>query len=816
MLAEFIEAALRSLVLALLVWAGLRVFRIRNVVSQRCAWTAVLIGSLLMPFALRLTAHWRVVSIAAIPAPAALDRLQPALTPAATAPPSADPATEAPPVTARNRQLDAAESATAESISAFAAAEPSLAGRAPASNGAAPRSPAAPATLSLASMAILAYFVVAAAMLLRLLLGFASALRLWNSSTPVDRSGAAQFGADFNLRFSGKVFAPVTIGSGVVLPANYASWSQEKLRIVLAHERSHVRQRDFHVQMLASLYTAMTWFSPLGWWLKHKLSELAEAISDRSGLEEASSRSSYAQILLEFAAAPRPTLTGVAMARTSNLSHRIERLFNDRAFRQAFAANRRTLVTALLVATVMFAATALVKVRAASQAPEQTAPASTQAPVTGQSHADEAQPAAAPDAAQAPAQPEPSAPSGPSVAPSAASGATPAAPVHVEVPAIHVHVPAVHVDVPAQHIDVPAVHVNVPATHVDVPAQHVDVPAVHVDVPATRIDVPGQHIDIPAQHIDVPPVHVDVPAIHIDLPASDEQGSSDGRAAKGIGGELLAMLDGFGFGHARIERASPAPAEATFDRTLSFNGKLDLHVATGSGDIHLTRGSANEVKIHARVHSQDANEADEVQKIAANPPIEQSGNTVRIGAQHERRTNHISIDYDIEAPADAALQAESGSGNINDDGVGEGAKLETGSGNIMATGLEGGFKTETGSGNIAIENTGEGDAKAETGSGRIEVKGVRGALTAETGSGEIKAEGTPSSPWKLEAGSGSIELATGGAAVNLDASTGSGEIKTDRAVATEGSSDHHHIHAQLNGGGPEVRVETGSGDIRIE
>ena len=39
-------------------------------------------------------------------------------------------------------------------------------------------------------------------------------------------------------------------------------------------------------------YTAaLFWFSPLGWWLKRKLSDLGEAISDRAGLEEAASRS---------------------------------------------------------------------------------------------------------------------------------------------------------------------------------------------------------------------------------------------------------------------------------------------------------------------------------------------------------------------------------------------------------------------------------------------------------------------------------------------------------------------------------------------
>jgi DUF4097 and DUF4098 domain-containing protein YvlB len=205
-----------------------------------------------------------------------------------------------------------------------------------------------------------------------------------------------------------------------------------------------------------------------------------------------------------------------------------------------------------------------------------------------------------------------------------------------------------------------------------------------------------------------------------------------------------------------------------------------------------------------------------VRALAANPPIQQDGNAIHIGVQHEeKRNNHISIDYEIQAPAEANLAAASGSGNIVDEGVGQGAKLETGSGNITATGLTGGFKSETGSGNISIDNAGEGDSKAETGSGNIVVKGVNGALRADTGSGDIKVEGKPTSPWKLETGSGSVELTAGSTPMTLDASTGSGRVTSDRPMGLQTSSDGHKVSGQLNGGGPAVVIETGSGDVRI-
>ena len=262
--------------------------------------------------------------------------------------------------------------------------------------------------------------------------------------------------------------------------------------------------------------------------------------------------------------------------------------------------------------------------------------------------------------------------------------------------------------------------------------------------------------------------------------------------------------------------ALPALAsEATFERNLPVNGRVELSVSTGSGHIHLTQGSGSQVHVFGRVRSNWGSESEQrVHDIANNPPIEQTGNIIRIGTHHENLHN-ISIDYDIQAPADAFLEASSGSGDITDDGIGENAKLSTGSGSIHATGLRGGFKVDTGSGDIYAEQTGEGDVKAQTGSGRIELKEIHGGLHAGTGSGDIKITGSPSSDWRLETGSGSIEFSPGNTGFVLDASTGSGGVHTDHEMTVQGSFDRHHVTGKINGGGPTVRIQTGSGDVRI-
>src|SRR5271154_2766726 len=93
-------------------------------------------------------------------------------------------------------------------------------------------------------------------------------------------------------------------------------------------------------------------------------------------------------------------------------------------------------------------------------------------------------------------------------------------------------------------------------------------------------------------------------------------------------------------------------AEATFERTLPVSGTVTLHVSTGSGYIHIKPGSDNQVHIFGRVKSNWGSGEERVREIAANPPIEQTGSILRVGS-HMENMNHISIDYDITAPAKA-------------------------------------------------------------------------------------------------------------------------------------------------------------------
>jgi hypothetical protein len=261
-------------------------------------------------------------------------------------------------------------------------------------------------------------------------------------------------------------------------------------------------------------------------------------------------------------------------------------------------------------------------------------------------------------------------------------------------------------------------------------------------------------------------------------------------------------------------------SDGTFDKTLSVNGNVQLEVSTGSGYVHVTPGSDNQVHIVGHVHANHGwmggNSDDQVKHVVDNPPIQQSGNMVRVGQTHENNWfNHVSIDYDITAPKNTHLKAESGSGDLKAVSMGGGTRLETGSGTINGDDLAGDSFLETGSGDIRVNYSTGGSVTANAGSGSIRLTGVKGGLKAETGSGDISVAGQPLQDWKIEAGSGSIDLNLGGAKFTLDAETGSGSIHTDQPISMQGSLEKHHITGNVNGGGPTVKVETGSGSVRI-
>jgi DUF4097 and DUF4098 domain-containing protein YvlB len=297
-----------------------------------------------------------------------------------------------------------------------------------------------------------------------------------------------------------------------------------------------------------------------------------------------------------------------------------------------------------------------------------------------------------------------------------------------------------------------------------------------------------------------------------------------------------------------------AANEGHFDRTLTVTGAVDLDVQTGSGEITLRTGDSTKVEIHAKLHGSGWGDVEQrIHEIENNPPIEQNGNTIRIGhiENHEWKRN-ISISYELIVPAQTKLRSESGSGDQKVEGIngpadmnsGSGSlhvknignevrvqtgsgdvELETihgsarasaGSGTIRAIGIAGGLTASSGSGNVRLEQTEAGDVDIRTGSGDVEIKGVKGGAKVSTGSGSITAQGDPTGDWQLHSGSGSVRVNfPSQAAFNLVAKSSSGNIETSHEISVQGNISPRELHGKVGAGGPLVELSTSSGSIEI-
>lgn len=350
MISLILESAARTFVLAVAAWAALRLLRVTNVVAQKIAWMIVLAAALVMPFLMRQ--HW--MRPPAIAIPASWTTHARAIAPAA-----------------QIMVVEPEHGATASEQHATVSVSPvvDVAGVASAPVSTASPARQAPRTWTLAqlrSLIVPAYLAVAAILLLRLLFGLALAFRVWYRAEPA--SVLVDPRAD--VRFSEDICTPVTIGLGIVLPRAFQDWSRTRLHLVLAHERAHVRQADFYLQLLARLHSAVFWFSPAAWWIQKYLSDLGEAISDYAAISEGSDAPSYAELLLEVAAIPRQPLFAVPMARSSRIERRIDRILIDGLFRRSFVEHKgRALAVAAVLPVILAISSSLLAVHAAEIAP---------------------------------------------------------------------------------------------------------------------------------------------------------------------------------------------------------------------------------------------------------------------------------------------------------------------------------------------------------------------------------------------------------------------------------------------------------------
>jgi Putative adhesin len=261
--------------------------------------------------------------------------------------------------------------------------------------------------------------------------------------------------------------------------------------------------------------------------------------------------------------------------------------------------------------------------------------------------------------------------------------------------------------------------------------------------------------------------------------------------------------------------------EGGFDRTLQVSGPVELDAETDSGGIVVRQGSAGSVQVHVILRSNDrwqggGDVEQRIRALEANPPVEQSGNVIRVGHVRDKQMlRGISMRLEITVPRTTRVRAVADSGGVTVSAVDGPVDCQTDSGGIEVSSVNADVNASADSGGIRISDV-RGKVVAQVDSGGIQATNVAGSLDLSTDSGGVRIAQTTPAPIKVRADSGGahIKLAPSGG-YDIDAGSDSGRVTTPE-IAVQGALSKRHVQGRVRGGGPLVDVRVDSGNVTIE
>lgn len=324
-------------------------------------------------------------------------------------------------------------------------------------------------------------------------------------------------------------------------------------------------------------------------------------------------------------------------------------------------------------------------------------------------------------------------------------------------------------------------------------------------------------------------------------------------------GQPMKTPAAFAFVLAAIAAASPAAAQRLpFEQSFAVNEPQSLDVSTIRGKIDVTAGEPGRIVVTGTVTVRvgwdvPAHAVHLARNVADHPPIERDGATVRLRPPSdpaERRA--VTVSYQVEVPPDTQVLAVSESGAITVQSVSGGVTVSTQSGAIQLSRLRGTAGVTSGSGAVTVDGVdgpltvttsssgitarallgslhvrtssgavdatlaGTGDADVETGSSAIRLRGLSGGLIAKSQSGRVSLDGRPTRSWDASTESGSVDIGLDAAAsVSVDIRSRSGSVSIT-GITVQGSVSKGRAAGSIRGGGPLLRVTSGSGSVRIK
>src|SRR5467141_4265559 len=211
-----------------------------------------------------------------------------------------------------------------------------------------------------------------------------------------------------------------------------------------------------------------------------------------------------------------------------------------------------------------------------------------------------------------------------------------------------------------------------------------------------------------------------------------------------------------------------------FDRNYNVSGPLRLELTNASGDVDITGSADGKVQVRGEVRASGFgfdNPQKRLDDTLANPPIEQRGDTIRIGKEMSRMRN-VSIAYTIQVPRDTEISATVASGAQTIRGVRGPVRVQAASGAIRVEKIDRDVQLSTASGSVSASDIGN-DVRVSSASGSVTVSKVRGDVDVNAISGVLRISNPGG---RVEAGTASGDVDIQGAAKDVKSHAASGRV----------------------------------------
>ena len=244
---------------------------------------------------------------------------------------------------------------------------------------------------------------------------------------------------------------------------------------------------------------------------------------------------------------------------------------------------------------------------------------------------------------------------------------------------------------------------------------------------------------------------------------------------------------------------SAASGAQTSTKTFAATDLREIQIATEVGSIEVQRHDAPEVVVTLVVK--------DVKKCTITMQAQNDVLILRAESAGGSlfKSSACEASFSVRAPVALALVSKTGAGTIAVSDREGPVTLTTGSGDIRLNDVAGALMLKTGGGAIT-GNTPSKQITAEIGSGDMSLTGLRGSVDARTGSGNVAliwAQAPQNAVVKVSTGSGNAMLTfPADAKLTTSFSSGSGRMRSD--------------FGEAQGGGVQVSVKTGSGDLTIK